>query len=286
MTKNELELKNGYQNLPKFIRYALAAYKRRGFIGGIISGEFAKGKTVTAMKLGAKILEVKYGYTPEQALEKIIDEHLVFTSDEFILLTEKLYEGYDWENMSEKDVLKTKYKIRYPVLIWDDAGIHASTKKDRLDPSDAFDIHREYDTIRDITSCMILTLPEEAELMKSLRSYRSNYFIELATPHDPKNYDDRIMYFYRYERDNRTGNMRRKLKWHTDAKDAHSIHIDDWAYGKYDKKRTLAKLEVTKKYKQKKEEREIEKQYRLLKKKILVDKWKKEIKEIELLEES
>jgi len=281
MNKNNLEIENAYAKLPKFIRYSLNAYKKRGYVGGILCGEFAKGKTVTSIKIAGKILQVKYGYTEEQAWDKVIDDYLIFTSDEFLALTEKTYEPYDWENMTAKDVLHTKYNIRLPVLIWDDAGIHASSKKEVFDKSAAFDIQSEFDTIRDITSCMLLTVPEEGELMKFLRTYRSNYFIELSTPHEAVSPNHRIMHYYRYERDNRTGNMKRKLKWHTKKEDAHSIHLPDWAYGKYDKKRTLAKLEHNKKYKQKKEERELIKKYKLLKKKRLIEQWSKEIDKME-----
>lgn len=264
--------------IPRFIRYALAAYKRRGFIGGILSGEFAKGKTVTAIKIAANILQIKYGYTKEQATEKVIDEHMIFTTDEFIELTEKLFQGYDWEHMTPKQVLQTKYKIRYPVLVWDDAGIHASSKKERFDPGDSWEIQTEYDTIRDITSCMLLTVPEEGELMHFLRAYRSNYFIELATPRNVSNHYDRIMYFYKYERDNKTGNMKRRLKWSTNV--PHSIHLDDYFYGKYDKKRTISKMRHNEKLKKRKEEREIIKQYKLLKKQHLIKRWSKEIQKM------
>ena len=282
MEKKTQDFEIDYKKIPKFIRYALNAYRKRGYVGGILSGEFAKGKTVTAIKIAGLILQVKYGYTEEEAWDKVIDNYLIFTTDEFITLTEKLYSSYDWENMTYDEVLKTKYKLRLPVLIWDDAGIHASSKKEIFDKSTAFDIQSEYDTIRDITSCMLLTVPEEGELMKFLRSYRSNYFIELATPNAVGDPNKRIMYFYRYERDNKTGNMKRKLKWTTDSKHAHSIMLPNWAYGKYDKKRTLAKLEHNKKYKQKKEEREIIQKYKLLKKKRLIDKWSKEINDMEL----
>ena len=273
------EIENNVEKIPKFIRYALAAYSKRGYVGGIISGEFAKGKTVTAIKIAGKILQIKYRLTEEEALNKVIDEYMIFTSDDFIEKTEQLYNEYDWENMSPKEVLDTKYMIRLPVLIWDDAGIHASSKKERFDPGDSWELQTEYDTIRDITSCMLLTVPEEGELMRFLRSYRSNYFIELATPSNVSNHYDRILYFYRYERDNKTGNMKRRLKWAT--KKPHSIHLDNYFYGKYDKNRTLAKIRHNEKLKRRKEEREIIKQYKLLKKQQLIARWSKEIKELQ-----
>lgn len=263
------------KELPKFVRYAIAAYHRRSFVGGIISGEFAKGKTVTSIKLASKILQTMYDFTEEQALNEVIDNYIIFTADDFINLTHELYDKYNWDELSGADVLKIKHGIRYPVLIWDDAGIHASSKKDRFDPGESWEIQTEYDTIRDITSCLILTVPEEGELMKFLRGYRSNYFIELATPSNGGNYNDRIMHFYKYERDKKTGNMRRRLKWSTEK--PHSVHLDNWAYGKYDKKRTIAKLEHNKKLKQKKDERDLIKKYKLLKKQHLIEKWSKEM---------
>ena len=264
-------------DIPQFVRFALASYNRRGYVGGIISGEFGKGKTVTAIKIAGKILQVKYGYTEEQAWDEVIDNYMIFTSDDFLNLTNKMTENYDWENMTYTEILQAKREMRYPVLIWDDAGIHASSKKEVFDRSSAWDIQSEYDTIRDITSCMILTVPEEGELMKFLRSYRSNYFVELAVPHGLGDPYKRIMYFYRYERDSKTGNMKRKLKWKTDPSTAHSIHLPDWAYGKYDKKRTLAKIKHNERLVEKKQERELIKKYKLVKKKMLLEKWSKEL---------
>jgi hypothetical protein len=279
MDEKYMKNENNTEKIPKFIKYALSAYKRRGFVGGILSGEFGKGKTVTALKIAAKILQIKYGYTFEQALEKVIDEHLIFTKDEFIDLTTKVYGQYNWEEMEETQLLKVKYELRKVVLVWDDVGIHAGSKKERFDPSDSWEIQTEYDTIRDITSCMLLTVPEETQIMKSLRSYRSNYFIELGYPAEGGNYNDRVMQFYKYQRDKKTGNMKRRLKFSTNK--THSVHLPDWAYGKYDKKRTLAKLKHNERLQRKKEERELEKQYKIYKKKILLSKWKKELAEVE-----
>jgi len=274
MEKNE-------NDIPKFIKYALAAYKRRGYVGGIIAGEFGKGKTVTAIKIAGKILQCKYGYTEEQAWDEVINKYMIFNSDDFIDLTHNMTKDIDWAAMSPKEILKAKYNMRYPVLIWDDAGIHASSKKEVFDKSSAWEIQTEYDTIRDTTSCMILTVPEEGELMKFLRNYRSNYFIELAMPHGVGDPNKRIMSFYRFERDVRTGNMKRRLKWRTAPENAHSIRLPDWAYGSYDKNRTLAKIAHNEKLLEKKEERELIKKYRLVKKKILMEKWSKELKTME-----
>jgi len=279
--KNQEEIRK----VPRFIRYALAAYNRRGYVGAMLCGEFAKGKTVTAMKMAGKILQVKYGYTEEQALDIVIDDYMIFTSDDFLSLTERIYGAHDWENMEPEEVLKTKFNIRLPVLIWDDAGIHASSKKEQFDKQAGYDIQSNYDTIRDITSCMILTVPEEGELMKFLRQYRSNYFVELATPHGVGDPDKRIMYFYKYERDKKSGNMKRKFKYGTDPEQSHSIHISNYLYGKYDKKRTLAKLNHDAEYKRKKEEREIMKQYELMKKKHAILKMKRELDVMQKKEE-
>jgi len=276
-----MEENKSYKKLPKFVRYALAAYTKRGYVGGIIAGEFGKGKTVTAIKIAGKILQAKYGYTEEQAWDEVINKYIIFTSDDFITLTYKMIEGIDWDTMTPRQVLNTKYNIRYPVLIWDDAGIHASSKKEVFDKSSAWDIQSEYDTIRDITSCMLLTVPEEGELMKFLRTYRSNYFMELATPNAVGDPNKRIIHFYKYGRDKKTGNMKRRLKWSTSPESAHSIRLPDWAYGMYDKNRTLAKIRHNKRLMEKKEERELIKKYKLLKKKMLLEKWSKELEQLQ-----
>lgn len=264
------------KELTKFGRYAVNSFYNRGYTGAIIAGDFAKGKTSTAIKLAREILQHIYGYDEITAYKEVLN-HILFTLDDVIGATDILQTEEHWKSMKPQEVLQEKYDIRKPVYIWDDAGVHGSSLKQVFDKSDAYELQSNYDTIRDVCSCMIMTVPEDEELMKFLRRYRSNYFVEIIGVSGGNKYD-RILEFYKYERDNRTGNKKRKLKWRT--KKPFSVHLENWVYGEYDRMRTIAKIRNAQRYKKKRKERESKAKYYDLRREYLKIKMEKELAEM------
>ena len=232
-------------SLTTFGRYAVNAFNNRGYIGAIISGEFAKGKTTSAFHMAREILQFVYGIDRMTAFRKILNEHLLFTLKDVLFATDMLKDEKFWNGLTTQEVLEWKYKIRKPVMIWDDAGIHGSKYKHWLDMKDASSLQESFDTIRDITSCFIITVPENDELLSFIRNYRGNYHVEIK--HSSGGKYNRVLEFWKYETDSKTGRRIRRKKWRTKP---FSVYIEKEIYGEYDRMRTVAKIRNTKRVKE------------------------------------
>lgn len=248
------------KNLTKFGKYAVNCYYNRGYIGAIISGEFAKGKTATALYMASEILSAIYGLDRDASLRETLN-YILFTLDDVIDAT-NILRTVDWSSLSPQEALDIKFKLRKPVYIWDDAGVHGSSYKQIFDKSDSYELQSNFDTIRDVCSCMIMTVPEDTELMKFLRMYRSNYFVEIVGVSGGSKYDRKLM-FFKYRRDPKTGNRKRRLQWKT--QNPFSVYVPKEIYGEYDKMRSIAKIQNADRYYHKKKLREAKQKYYELK---------------------
>ena len=187
-------------SLTKFGRYAYNSFYFNRYIGAIISGVFGVGKSMTALHLGREIAQAIYGVNEEQGFQ-IALQNTLFTMDEVIQATKNLGSVEDWKNTDPYDADKKSRAMRVPFYIWDDAGMHGSKYKHFLDMAASYDLQSNFDTIRDVTACMIITVPEDEELLKFLRSYRGNYLVEMIAL-DGGNYAyDRKLEFWKYGRD-------------------------------------------------------------------------------------
>lgn len=102
---------------------------------------------------------------------------------------------------------------------------------------------------------MIITVPEDEELLKFLRSYRSHYFVEIINVGGGR-YNRRLE-FYKYRKD-KMGRKRKRLQWRTPP---FSIYVKKEIYGEYDRRRTLAKIENSERYEKKKQMRDAKAKY-------------------------
>lgn len=255
MKPNNLDPQNSIQNLTRFGRYAVNAYFKRRFVGAIISGEFAKGKTTSSLHMGREILQHMYNIDRKTAFKLLLKEHLLFTMDDVFETYKVLKDIEFWESLSAKEVLEWKFKLRKPVLIWDDAGVHGSTFKHWLDMSDAAQLQSDFDTIRDITSCFIMTVPENEELLRFLRSYRGNYQVEIL--HAGQGEYSRKLQFKKIRKD-KLGRRRLSVEW---TSQPFSIYVEKEIYGEYDRMRTIAKLRNTKRQEEKRKLKEARAKY-------------------------
>lgn len=244
----------------RFGRRVIHSYEKRGFTGAIISGEFSKGKTATAMYMATEILMYLYNLNKLDAMRYML-KHFIFTLDDMVDLTANtLGTINEWADLTPTETLRKKHKIRKPVVIWDDAGIHASSQQQRFNPGEAWELQSNYDQIRDVTSCMILTVPEASELMSFLKKYRAFYYIEIIRPSSGGEYD-RVLEFWKYKKDSLNRN-KLKLQWRTPR---FSVYVPNEIYGAYDKMRTIAKIKHTKTLQERKKQKEIERKYHQLK---------------------
>jgi len=230
-------------SLTRFGRYVYNAFFFGGYIGAIIAGEFGKGKSTTAMHLGREIAQAVYGLNEYQGYEVALD-NMVFTMDEIINATDNLGTVQDWEDIDPLAAIKQSAKLRKPFIIWDDAAMHGSKYKHFLDMNMAYELQSNFDTIRDVTSCVIITVPEDDELLKFLRNYRGNYMLELINL-DGKY--QRKVEFWKYGKD-KLGRRRKRLKW---VSSPFSIHVDNYYFGMYRKMKNIAKIQNKQRYEKK-----------------------------------
>jgi len=273
--KKEINL----QNLTIFGRKAVHAYYKRGFTGALIGGEFAMGKTTTSVHIAREIIQALTGCTDEEAYKEAI-ECIKFTADEVLELTNRLSK-IDWDGLTPKEVLDTKFKIREPIIIWDDAGVHASKYKHFLAMDDASALQTDFDTIRDVTSCMIITVPENEELLKFLRSYRAFYHVEINKDRDYF----RTLEFWKYGKD-RSGRKKKYLKWRYAPNPQFSVYLKNEYYGEYDRRRTKAKIKNQEKVIKRKQMKQKEVEYYDMKKEYYRMKMEAEMKKLEKIKNS
>jgi hypothetical protein len=260
--------------LSEFGKRAVASFYRRRFTGLLISGEFAKGKTTTAMHMGREILMALYGWDELVAWPEVL-RNTLFSMNDVMEATQILHQ-IDWLSLTPKQVLYHKFWIRRPFLLWDDAGVHGSKYKHFLDMGDAMDLQTNFDTIRDITSCFIMTVPEDEELLKFLRSYRGIMFAEI---HDHGQYL-RSLTVYKWKR-NRAYQKRRKVAWHGKP---YRCFVPNDTYGEYDRLRTLAKIENSQRYAKKKKMKEAKQKYYETRQKYYQMKMEKEMQEMQMVD--
>lgn len=255
--------KQTYDQLTTFGKYAYNSYYFDRYTGGIISGRFGIGKTMTAVHLGREIAQAIYGVNEEQGLQ-IALQNTLFTMDEVIEATKNLGSIDEWRQMNPYEAVKKSHNVRVPFYIWDDAGMHGSKYKHFLNMSDSYDLQSNFDTIRDITACMIITVPEDDELLHFLRNYRGNYNIEIV------NIDGRYirkLEFWQYGLD-KLGRRRKYKKW---VSADFSIYVPQPYYGKYKIMKNMAKLQNYEIFEEKKKIREMEHAFRIKKLKKAMD---------------
>lgn len=261
-----------YNSMTTFGKYAYRNFYRDKYIGAILSGDFGIGKTTTAIHLGREIAQAIYGVNEEQGLQ-IALQNMVFTMDEVIEATRNLGSSDEWKQMNPYDAVKRSHSERKPFIIWDDAGMHGSKYKHFLDMSSSYDLQSNFDTIRDTTACMIITVPEDEELLHFLRNYRGNYMVEII------NIDGsyvRKLHFWKYGLD-KMGRKRRYKKWESRE---FSIHVKQPYYGQYKIMKKVAKIENYEQYKKRKEQREEENKMREIKMKLSKIRMQGEIQKI------
>jgi len=246
--------KETYSLLTTFGKYAYNSFYFDKYTGAIISGPFGIGKSMTALHLGREIAQAIYGVNEEQGLQ-IALQNTLFTMDEVIEATKNLGSIEEWKNLDPYQAVKKSHNVRCPFYIWDDAGMHGSKYKHFLNMSDSYDLQSNFDTIRDVTACMIITVPEGDELLSFLRNYRGNYIVEMI------NMDGvygRKLEFWKYGMD-KLGRKRKYKKW---VSAEFSIHVDQPYYGQYKIMKNVAKLDNYVSFVEKKKTRKIEEELR------------------------
>jgi len=256
---------------PEFTNRVINCYNRMKFIGVIIMGSFGQGKTSGAMQLGLDIVNRFYPNKTEDELEEIVLNHMLFTMDEVSNALFKEIKKVNWDNLSPLDAIKKQKYIREPFFIWEDAATHGS--KHLRNEEVAYEIQKNFDQVRDATSCMIITLPEAEEILKVIRTYRSFF---RAEPVIQKNNRYMQLVFFKKKR-LYSGSLRWTPSWYSNQR---PIRVDDDWYGKYIIMRNKAKIKTDEFWEQKKKFKQQHEEYLRVKREYLKKKMLNEMNEM------
>lgn len=139
----------------KLARLAQQAYEREYYIGAIVYGGRGHGKSIYAMKVAYEVLG---------DWNKVLDAIVFRLEDVVSTLKEAVYKNE-----------------RLKILIWDDAGVHASKylffDRSKLDLIAA--LSGLLQVIRTALACMIITTPEAHDVLRFLREQEGVYRIKV-----------------------------------------------------------------------------------------------------------
>lgn len=124
------------------------------FIGAIILAERGYGKSMYALKNMAYVFHVLFGLDEREAFNKAI-EYMIFTP-------KQLEDRVDYN--IENDVID-------PVWCIDDATVHFSSYLHYMNVYEAALLGGTFDTLRTVTSCLLVTCPKKKRLFPPLREY-------------------------------------------------------------------------------------------------------------------
>jgi hypothetical protein len=232
----------------------------------MIGGDFGKGKTTCAMQLAHDIIKRFHPEQTEEETWRLVLSSIVFTRRQLKNALTGESRKVKWEELHASEALKKAKDIRKDVVIWDDASIHGS--KHRRNERIAYEIQSNFHQIRDATCCMIITLPESDDLLKSIREYRGLLLGEIDTQRH--NQYNKIIIYRRKVRAGRKSPWKGFIYSHQ-----FPVRIDNDIYGEYVKLRNIAKLENILDEEKKERFLETEMDYMEARRKYLLNKMKK-----------
>jgi hypothetical protein len=140
-----------------------------GFCGAIVSGARGIGKSSFALNVGWEVFR-NLGYSEKEAWNKTL-EVVKFTIEDVI-------------DFIEQNIMADE---KAHLLIWDDAGVYASTLEWWGNKNVLRQLKGVLDTIRTGVCSMIITTPSETDLTKILRNY-DDYIVQIRYSDDSGSY--------------------------------------------------------------------------------------------------
>ena len=181
------------------------------FVGAIIYGLRDIGKSSYALKVAYQVYR-GLGYEDEEAWKKALGS-IIFKTKDVINLIEQY----------------TDYDNRAPIVLWDDAGMHASSMSYHTDMVMARHLKGIIDGIKTATHSLILTTPTIEGLLSFLRKY-DDYRVRITTGEGGEWRRQAIIsHWVTYDTKGR-----RLRRW---KKDEFSCRLPDWVHNIYKKTR-------------------------------------------------
>ena len=197
----------------------ISAYPN-GFCGAIITGPRGIGKSVFALNVIWEMYR-ELGYDEDQSWIKTLDV-CKFTMKDVIDYIEYYAESKD--------------KAR--CLLWDDAGVHASTMEWWTNRDNLKRLKSILDTIRTGVCSLLITVPNESSLTKILRDY-DDYLVQIKHHPDGGIYRTAKGYL---KRTTPIGQLRTYPKFNNKF----YIFLPDWVFKLYMEKREAVLVEQIK----------------------------------------
>ena len=188
-----------------------------GFCGAIITGTRGIGKSSFALNAAWEMFR-EIGMTEDEAWEATLSV-CKFTMSEIVSFIEHYASSEEQARC----------------LIWDDAGVHASTMEWWTNRDSLKRLKSVLDTIRTGVSSLILTTPNESDLTKIVRSY-DDYIIQIG--YSDRGGEYRIAKGY-LKRTLPAGQMRIYPKFRNEFR----VILPDWVFKKYMARRNQVLVE-------------------------------------------
>lgn len=240
-TKNKPWIRSE-DELTRFERAIINAHPE-GLVAATADGRRSIGKSMFLFKTGTHIFQYLEGIHLDDAYIRALD-HFLWTTIQIRKAVDKVLLNTDFENIRQYD-----FENKYRFLAVDDAGTHLGKYQFYVDVDTVDEMKGRLDTIRDVTSCLLMSAPALSGLLSFLREYPDNKTIDITFD----KYGDPT-----YGRVFTIRHPRRR--WEKQGRLAFppirgSIYVDDWAYDEYKtrKRKALIKLFSKRKHSKKNE---------------------------------
>lgn len=229
-TKNRKWIKD-LSELTKFERAIIKAHPEN-LVNATSEGMRGIGKSMFLYKTGTHIFQYLEGISLDDAYLRTLD-HFLWTTPQIKKAVDEVLLNTDFNNISQYD-LENKYRF----LAIDDAGTHLGKYQFYVDVETVDEMKARLDTIRDVTSCLLMSAPALSGLLSFLREYPDNKTITITYNKEGNTHYDRI-FTIRHPR----------KRWQKRGNLAYppikgSIFVDSWAYDEYKTRKRKALLSL------------------------------------------
>jgi len=178
-----------------------------GFIGAVIEGKRAVGKSSYAIKVMKNVYQELYDLDDTASYNYALD-HIIFTMDDIV------------RTLSEA---RRKHEM-IPVVCWDDAGVHGSNLQWFINMRGVQELKAITDTVRSAVTGMLLTCPDRQGLAKVLRGY-DDYLVNISVVEGRHRRSARGYNVYKLP-----SGLKRVYR---NFDDRYSCYLPKWVYDKY-----------------------------------------------------
>lgn len=199
-----------------------------GYCGAVIDGPRGSGKSTFCMHIMREVYQYLDGIDRVDAWKKVLN-NMSFTMND-VIESLKTIDSIDMDN-----VIQSQREHMIPVIMWDDAGMHAGRLKHFVDMRAADKLNSVMDTARDAVSGFLINAPEREGLLSFIRRYRDNLWVTIGYVPEGNGKYNRMATVRQFiiRADGRRG-VRKKFTT------KFSCYVENWVYAEYKRKKITA----------------------------------------------